>query len=205
MVLGREDTKVKTRPLNSRLCPWYDSVRPEKYTRAKQTIQRVNPSALNTFEDAIRPSRTHAEFRVSLLDRIVDDVTLEKIRHIMKALRPMQFELHEVQQFKRFIVHDHPYFTELQQQLTDLMSESVNEPVEPSYNFLSLYTGAGICPVHMDSSGAKWTLDICLNQSEAWPLWISNVQPWPEDWFDISKLAQEASASTAARMTTATA
>ena len=177
---------MKTRPLNSRLYPWYDSVWLEHYTSAKQIIRNVKPTALDAFESAMRPLRTHPEFRVKVLDRVIDDVTLEKIRHIVKALRPMDFELHEARQFKRFIVHDHPYFTELQRQLTALMSDAVNEPVEPCYNFLSLYTAAGVCPVHMDSPEAKWTLDICLNQSEPWPLWISDVQPWPEATPDVA-------------------
>lgn len=177
---------MKTRPLNSRLYPWYDSVWLEHYTRAKQTIRDVKPTALDAFEEAMLPLRTHPEFRVKVLDRVLDGASLEKIRQIVKALRPMELELHEAQQFKRFIVHDHPYFTELQQQLTALMSDAVNEAVEPCYNFLSLYTAAGVCPVHMDSPEAKWTLDICLNQSEPWPLWISDVQPWPEAGPDSS-------------------
>lgn len=171
---------MNTRPLNSRLYPWYDSVWLEHYARAKQIIRRVKPVALDAFVEAMQPLRTHPAFRVKVLDRVLDDVTLGKIRHIVKSLRPMDFELHEAQQFKRFIVHDHPYFTELQRQTTALVSAAVNEPVEPCYNFLSLYTAAGVCPVHMDSPEAKWTLDICLNQSEPWPLWISDVQPWPE-------------------------
>ena len=97
---------MKTRPLNSRLYPWYDSVWLEHYTSAKQIIRNVKPTALDAFESAMRPLRTHPEFRVKVLDRVIDDVTLEKIRHIVKALRPMDFELHEARQFKRFIVHD---------------------------------------------------------------------------------------------------
>lgn len=199
---------MKTRPLNSRLYPWYDSVWLEQYTRAKQVIRNVKPTSLDAFENAMRPLRTHPEFCVKVLDRVIDDATLEKIRLTVKALRPMDFELHEAQQFKRFIVHDHPYFTELQRQLTTLMSEAVNEPVEPSYNFLSLYSAAGVCPVHMDSPEAKWTLDICLNQSEPWPLWISDVQPWPEatpdaalPWWQVDDWEQSIKQSPAARFT----
>lgn len=171
---------MKTRPLNSRLYPWYDSVWLEHYTKAKQTIQQVRPSALDTFKDAMRPLRTHPAFRVKVLDSVLNDGTLAKVRQIVKTLRPMEYELHEARQFKRFIVHDHPYFTELQRRLTSLVSGAVQELVEPSYNFLSLCSAPGVCPVHMDSPEAKWTLDICLNQSEPWPLWISDVQPWPE-------------------------
>jgi hypothetical protein len=85
------------------------------------------------------------------------------------SLRPTDLELHEARTFGRFVVHDHPYFTELQQHIVPLVSAAVGEPVEAAYNFLSLYGGLGVCPPHMDSPEAKWTLDLCLNQSAPWP------------------------------------
>ena len=30
----------------------------------------------------------------------------------------------------------------------------------------------------LDAPNAKWTLDVCLNQSGPWPIYISQVQPW---------------------------
>ncbi len=82
--------------------------------------------------------------------------------------------------FGRFVVHNHPYFTELQRRTVPLMSEVAGEEVEASYNFLSLYGGLGVCPPHLDAPSAKWTLDLCLNQSGPWPIYVSQVEPWPQ-------------------------
>ena len=171
---------TNARPVRSRLYPWYDSVWLDEYSRAKNIIRKGKPQALAAFEDAMQVFRTRPDFRVRKFERVFDNDTLEKIRQVVRTLKPTDFEFHEAQHFKRFVVHDHPYFTELQQQLIPLVSEAVGEPVEPNYNFLSLYNAMGVCPVHMDSPEAKWTLDICLNQSEPWPIYFSQIQPWPE-------------------------
>jgi len=173
-------TQGALRPLRSRLYPWYDSLWLEDYSRAKYIIRKVRPDVLPTFENAMAVFRTSLDFRVKAFERVFDDEILDKIRQVVRSLKPTDLELHEARQFKRFVVHDHPYFTELQQQLTLLVSEAAGEPVEPRYNFLSLYTAMGVCPVHMDSPAAKWTLDVCLDQSEPWPIYFSQIQPWPE-------------------------
>jgi len=83
--------------------------------------------------------------------------------------------------FGRLVVHDHPFFNQIQNTITDVVSEIVQEPVEPYYNFLSLYNNFGVCKVHMDALFAKWTLDVCIDQSEPWPIYLSQVLPWPEN------------------------
>lgn len=168
------------RPATSRLYPWYDSRWLDDYSRAKSIIRKIRPEALPAFEGAMGVFRTRPDFCVKMFERVFDDQTLERIRQVVRSLKPADFELHEAQQFKRFVVHDHPYFTELQQHLIALVSEAAGEPVEARYNFLSLYSAMGVCPVHMDAPDAKWTLDVCLNQSEPWPIYFSQIQPWPE-------------------------
>ena len=171
---------TNARPLRSQLYPWYDSAWLDEFSHAKCIIRKVKPQALAAFEQATNVFRTGPDFRVRTFEKVFDDDTLEKIRKVVRTLQPTDFEFHEAQQFKRFVVHDHPYFTELQQQLIPLVSEAAGETVEPNYNFLSLYSAMGVCPIHMDSPEAKWTLDICLNQSEPWPIYFSQIQPWPE-------------------------
>ncbi|OAI53613.1 hypothetical protein AYO47_04470 [Planctomyces sp. SCGC AG-212-M04] len=83
--------------------------------------------------------------------------------------------------FGRYVVHDHEFFNTLQQSITDIVSETVNEAVEPSYNFLSLYNNLGVLRPHLDAPGSKWTVDYCIEQSAQWPIYISQVRPWPED------------------------
>lgn len=79
-----------------------------------------------------------------------------------------------------FVVHNHTLITELQLDLVDIVSAAAGERVEPCYNFLSLYQKRGVCEVHMDAPEAKYTLDLCIRQSDLWPIYISQVVPWPE-------------------------
>jgi len=176
----RDNGPTEPRPTRSPLYPWYDSVWLAKYVRAKAILQTVRPDALEAFVDAFRTLRTRPDFQVQLLERPFDDHTLHEIRRVAQSLRPTDLELHEVRAFGRFVVHDHPFLTELQQRSVPLVSEAVGEAVEMSYNFLSLYASQGVCPPHMDSPKAKWTLDLCVNQSVPWPIHFSQVCPWPD-------------------------
>jgi hypothetical protein len=168
------------RPSNSRLYPWYDSVWLTQYEEAKAIVRRVRPDALAAFVDAFRILRTRPDFKVKFFEQAFDPATLDEIRRVMASLRPADLELHEARQFGRFVVHDHPFFTDLQRRTVPLVSEAVGEPVEANYNFLSLYTSRGVCAVHLDAPEAKWTLDLCIDQSSPWPIYFSEVQPWPD-------------------------
>jgi hypothetical protein len=171
---------TKSRPPRSALYPWYDSAWLECYVRAKAIIQGVRPEALAAFVDAFRVFHTRLDFQARLIEDAFDEHTLHEIRRVAESLRPTDLELHEARMFGRFVVHDHQLLTELQQRTVPLVSEAVGEPVEVSYNFLSLYGNRGVCPPHMDSPRAKWTLDLCLKQSAPWPIYLSQVCPWPE-------------------------
>jgi hypothetical protein len=171
---------AEARPSNSRLYPWYDSVWLSKYEEAKSIIRRVRPDALPAFLTAFRILHTRPDFKVKFLEQPFDDATLAEIRRVTASLQPTDLELHEARQFGRFVVHDHPFFAELQQRTVPWVSEIAGEPVEAGYNFLSLYTSKGVCAVHMDAPRAKWTLDLCIDQGAAWPIYLSEVQPWPD-------------------------
>jgi hypothetical protein len=171
---------AEARPSNSQLYPWYDSVWLSKYEEAKAIIRTVRPEALAAFVDAFRIFHTRPDFKVKFLERPFDEATLDEIKRVTASLQPSDLELHEARRFGRFVVHDHPFFTELQQRTVPLVSEIVGEPVEARYNFLSLYTSKGVCEVHMDAPEAKWTLDLCIDQGAPWPIFFSDVQPWPD-------------------------
>jgi hypothetical protein len=102
------------------------------------------------------------------------------IRQKISTFQLTEVELHEFKEFGRFVVHNNPFFTALQKKTIDLVSEAAGEPVEASYNFVSLYKKVGVCAVHMDAPQSKWTLDLCIEQSAPWPIHISQVVPWPE-------------------------
>jgi hypothetical protein len=174
--------------------PWYDSFWLARYERAKELIQQARPERLRDFERTLDPLRTRPDFEVQDLSYLFSDMVVEEMSEAIRSLRPTELEFHETPEFGRFVVHDHPVVTELHRTLASPVSKAAGEPVEPSYNFISLYTQAGVCPVHMDSPKAKWTLDLCIRQTQAWPIHLSQVVPWPnparyarDDWDETIK------------------
>ncbi len=159
---------------------WYDSIWLGKYLAAKETIARVAPGRLQEFVDRFAVLRTDPAFSARHLHGVFDEAMLASIAETVKAIPREKLELHELKRFGRFIVHDHPPFTQMQRTLVDRVSGWAGEPVEPSYNFLSLYTKLGTCEPHMDAPSAKWTLDVCIGQSQPWPIQLSQIVPWPE-------------------------
>ncbi len=109
---------------------------------------------LRGFVEAFRVLHTRQDFETTLVKQPFDDACLSDIRRVATSLRPTDLELHEARSFGRFIVHDHPFFTELQERVAPFVSDIVGERVESGYNFLSLYTNMGVCPVHMDAPQA---------------------------------------------------
>ncbi len=128
--------------------------------------------------------RTDPDFKASLIPDFFDEDALADIRAVVAAEAPDLLEKHEVGQFGRDVVHDHPVFLSLQASILERVSSAVGEPVELSYNFLSLYGPDGVCAPHMDAPSSKWTLDLCVDQSRPWPIRVSEVVPWAEDWVD---------------------
>lgn len=173
-------TTTPHRPKGSDKFNWYDSRWLEKYDKAREWLGENRPHELQAFEQAFDVFRTREDFQIRLFQSIFDNGTLADIRSQIAALRPEQLELHEAKAFRRFIVHDLPFFVDLQHGLLPLVSEAVGEELEIGYNFLSLYGERGVCPIHMDSPKSKWTLDICIDQSAPWPIHFSKVQPWPD-------------------------
>lgn len=168
------------RPPSSTRYPWYDSGWLSDYARATAIVRAVRPDRLTAFLDAFRVFHTRPDFQVTLRERVFDEDTLGATRKVVASLRPSDLELHEARSFGRFVVHDHPFFTELQESLVPLVGEAAGEAVEVSYNFLGLYGRLGVCRPHLDSPSAKWTLDLCLDQSLPWPIHFSETQPWLE-------------------------
>ena len=160
---------------------WYDSVWLSVYYAAKDIVARVAPEKLEPFIRSFDVLRTRPDFSTVRLPQVIDPALLGEIRATVRAVPREKYEMHELKSFGRFVVHDLPEFTALQHRMTDQVSDWAGEAVEPSYNFLSLYTRMGICEPHLDSPSAKWTLDICIDQSEPWPIHFSKIIAWPED------------------------
>ena len=163
---------------------WYDSRWLTSFARAKQYIARHCPQRLEEFDSAFARLRTAPDFKVQEIMPLFDAATHQQLKDCIASLDKAGLEFHEIRDFGRLIFHDHPLVTELQHQLTPRVCEWVGELVEPSYNFLSLYSDMGICEPHMDAPSAKWTVDYCIEQSAPWPIYFSAIQPWPEQWLD---------------------
>ncbi|MEM7602371.1 MAG: hypothetical protein AAF357_13260 [Verrucomicrobiota bacterium] len=161
--------------------PWYDSLWLSRYAQACEIIEKSRPDLLDDFKKHFEVFRTDPSFSAVKSKRVLDSDFLIEARKVIESLQPTDLEKHEFFRMGRHVVHNHDFFTTLQRSLTDLVSDQAGEEVEPSYNFLSLYNNLGNCSIHMDSPQAKWTLDICIDQSDVWPIHFSKVLPWPED------------------------
>lgn len=160
---------------------WYDSAWLRAYADVRDLLREQDTDALDRFTEVMSIFRTDPSFQVKHIPEVFPSATMEEIRKVLKSLTPRELEIHEAQNFGRWVVHDHPYLTQLQAEVCDMVSRWAGEEVEPCYNFLSMYTQLGRCPVHMDTPQAKYTLDICVDQSEPWDIHFSQVVPWPED------------------------
>lgn len=159
---------------------WYDSSWLNAYYAASDVVAQVAPSRLDEFVRSFDILRTSQGFVTRQLPNLLGSDMLEHVRSVIQAVPKDKLELHEMQAFGRFVVHDIPEFSTIQNSLVDQVSEWAGEPLEPSYNFLSLYTRMGVCNPHLDSPNAKWTLDLCIDQSDPWPIHVGQVVPWPD-------------------------
>lgn len=171
---------------------WYDSRWLAAYHGAKKVLRSTAPDRLEDFVRAFDILRTPSDFAPGHFPGVIAPELLEELRETVRAIPRESYELHEIKAMGRFVVHDWPRFSALQHSLTDSVSEWAGQAVEPCYNFLSLYTRLGVCEPHLDAPLAKWTLDICLNQSEPWPIHFSQIVPWPEEPRQLSEDWREA-------------
>jgi len=179
---------------------WYDAPWLIQYFKARDIVARVAPHKLRDFVASFEVFRVPREFTPRFVPNFLSEAQLLGIREEIRSIPVERMNLSEMQQFGRFIVRDRPVFTALQAKLTDRVSELAGEALEPSYNFLSLYTNLGICRPHLDSPSAKWTLDMCVSQSDPWPISFSQVVPWPAglaelEGFDPDALRSDPSVS----------
>ncbi len=159
---------------------WYDSMWLTAYLAAKDIVRRVAPGRLDEFVHAFDRLRTPPGFCARHLPDLVEPARLAELRAAVRSIPQDKYELGEIALFGRLMVHNLPQFTALQHEFVDRVSAWAGEEVEPGYNFLSLYTRAGVCRPHLDSPESKWTLDLCLNQSAPWPIHFSQTVPWPD-------------------------
>ncbi len=160
--------------------PWYDSNWLNLYWKTHDVLARQAPARLAVFEQAFAQVQQASDFNTTHLPDFLDSKTHQAMIDFIAELRPSNLEQHEFFQFGRMLIHDHPFFNEIQKRYVGYISDIAGEEVEVGYNFLCLYNNLGICEPHMDAPTSKWTLDICIDQSDVWPIFVSDVQPWPK-------------------------
>jgi hypothetical protein len=163
---------------------WYDSIWLGQYFATQDFLRRAAPEKLAGFEDAMRVFRCAPGYDTTVMRGLFDGDKLAEMRTIVRAIPKDAFEMHELRNFGRLVVHDWPDFNAMQAGLVDLVSELAGTRVECSYNFLSLYTHRGVCEPHLDAPAATWTLDVCIDQSAPWPIHFSRIIEWPDPGFD---------------------
>jgi hypothetical protein len=158
---------------------WYDSHFLRRIEVAKLYLADVRPDALEAFVRGFDVLMPPPGFANVVIDDLFDAAAQERIRETARSIPAQALEDYEMRDFGRHIIHDHPAFIELQEQLLARISKLVGLELERGYNFLSLYGGSGRCDPHMDEPGSMFTLDYCIEQSDDWPIWFSKVVDWP--------------------------
>lgn len=159
---------------------WYDSHFLAQFEAAKRFLAIVRPERLGGFARAFDILRTDPGFALRHVDGLFPPDTFAAIVDAVRTMPPAVLLDDEADSFGRSLTRRHPLFNALQDDLTDRVSHLAGERVVPAYNFLSLYRGTGRCDPHLDDPSAKWTLDICVEQSVEWPIWFSQVIDWPQ-------------------------
>ena len=159
---------------------WYDSNWLKYFNLARRLIAQRFPASLQDFEKSFDGLKTPSGFKTVKLDQFFDPARLAQCRETIRELDNAQLSVHELLSFGRLVKHDLPGFSPLHAELAATLSEFAGEELAPSYNFLSLYNNLGVCEVHLDAPSSKWNVDVCIEQSADWPIYISQVVDWPD-------------------------
>ncbi|TNE55632.1 MAG: hypothetical protein EP338_02340 [Bacteroidetes bacterium] len=164
---------------------WYDSYWLYSYNIVRHYLREYHPTVLNDFETEFKILEPTKGFTSRFFPQFLSEEQRNLLKQQLQEIKKEHLERHELFEHGRLIVHDHEPFVEFQKSLEPLVSEWVGEEVESSYNFLSLYNNLAVLPTHLDAPLAKWTLDCCIEQSDVWPIYVSESVDWPEG--DIRK------------------
>ena len=102
---------------------WYDAHFLMFFEAAKRFIALVRPDRRDAFVQGFDVLRTPRNFAVREVVDVFPAETQEHIRATVAAIARDQLEDDEVAGFGRHVVHDHPFFTELQETLTARVSQ----------------------------------------------------------------------------------
>ena len=93
---------------------------------------------------------------------------------IVEFIKSGAFIVERDLEFNRESAVNTPYFKFIHDQLAKEASDIFGEKVKPSYVYTSLYGDAGVCHFHTDRPQCKYTIDYCIDQDEAWDIWVDD-------------------------------
>lgn len=85
---------------------------------------------------------------------------------------------------------NHPLFRALHQTYClEQANKLFGEEVKPSYSYLAMYfESKGVVPLHVDRPPCKYTIDVCLEQREEWPIFVNDQDKMTlTDCFEMSE------------------
>ena len=159
---------------------WYDAHFLRWLAAARLYLEMINPAALEGFLAGFAPLHPPPGAGNVLVSEFLPPDTHAEIRELARTIPAGLHKRHELEEFGRLVVHDHPRFALLQREVQARVEQLAGIALEPGYNFLSLYGGDGRCDPHMDEPIAMYTLDYCIEQSGEWPIHFSQLVDWPD-------------------------
>jgi len=111
-----------------------------------------------------------------VVEKLFNEDIHNVIKKYVKEVVPFLPAENDDREFFREYIHNLPFFVDIHRQLTDFASECFGEKVKPSYCFLSMYKDGGACPLHIDRSQCRYTIDYLIQKdtNELWPICISD-------------------------------
>jgi hypothetical protein len=105
---------------------------------------------------------------------VLHDQEKERLKQYIQLVLKKPDLLFSCTIFNRYALYDSPFLQQIHKELTPIMQKSLGKNVKPTYSYLSMYNSQGICPPHRDISDCQWTLDLCVNQDQEWPIHVED-------------------------------
>lgn len=119
-------------------------------------------------------SETVESSNLTIVRGLFDPDTHNAIKEFVDQRVPMMSVGVDETDFVRRYAHNVPFFVGIHRQLTEFASQIFDEPLKPSYVFLSMYEDQGTCPLHVDRPQCYRTIDYLIqqDQTDPWPIRI---------------------------------
>lgn len=103
---------------------------------------------------------------------------LGRLQAYLESLKTNPIMKEDIKSFSRLYCVNDPLTQKLHQtHAWDVASTVFPVPLKPSYSFVSLYRpGQGSCPIHVDRPQCFYTIDVCINQAQPWPIYVNSKE-----------------------------